>query len=163
MTSSRAPVSSAAPSATARTFSVTTARYSRSFCAKHEVRRREVGNDVRRLAPVGDDAVDAHVVAQMLAERVDAREKAQYRVQRVDALVRIHRGVCGLAVVRVAEADERESPLFPRLGVDEREVRSGGRAQRDVDTLEDTRLEQAALSAATLPGRRADALDRAFN
>ena len=96
----------------------------------------------------------------MLAQRVDPAEEPQHRIERVDAFLGVHRGVRGLAVVRVAEADHRQAPRLLRLRVDEREVRSGMRGQRDVDAFEDARFEQADLPAAALLRRRADDLDR---
>ena len=128
--------------------------------AQHEVRGGEIGDDVRRLPAVGDHAVYAHVVAQVLAQRVDPAEEPQHGVERVDALLRSHRCVRGLPVVRVAVADEREAPGELGVGIDEREVRSRVRRERHVHALEDACLEEADLPAAALLRGCPDDLDR---
>ena len=55
-------------------------------------------HDVRGVAAVGDDAMDARVRSDVLPEGVDAVEGLDHGVQGVDAVVRIGGGVRGLAV-----------------------------------------------------------------
>ena len=58
-----------------------------------------LGHDVRRLAAVGDDAVDALGGADVLAQLRDRLVGGDQPVERVDAGVRRRRGVRGAAAV----------------------------------------------------------------
>ena len=48
-----------------------------------DLRFGKLRDDIERLAAVGDDAVDAGVFGQLLAQRADAVEREDHGVQRV--------------------------------------------------------------------------------
>ena len=87
--------------------------------ADEELRLREIGHHVRHVAAVGDDAVDARVGGDVLAQGIDAVEDLDHRVQRVDAIERIGGGV-GRSPVK-ADPDQHAgqgltAPLDRRTG-----------------------------------------------
>jgi hypothetical protein len=118
--------------------------------AEVELGRRVFRDDVRLLAADRDDAVNAGVGPDLLAQGVEGVEQADDRVQRVDPAPGPGRRVGRLAEVldlRLGEPQRRTPELGAAPRVDH---------HRDVDVAEDPALQQANLSRAALLGGRAD-------
>ena len=113
-----------------------------------EVRLRPLGDDIRSAPPFGDDAVNAHGVRKLLAQRGDAVEEEKDAVERVDPVLRVRRRVRRPAVVREVQPGQREVPL--------RHVPAGGRVDhhRRVDVPEDPLLDHPGLAVPRLLGGR---------
>ena len=146
------PVARAAPSAQASTRSAAARKLGVVERAHPDARGGALGDDVRRLAAIADDAVDADAAWQLLAQQSERHEERDHAVERVDAALRIRR-----RVGRAAAIPEAELPVAEEQPV--RAPHAGGvRHQRDVDVGEGARLDEAALADAGLLGRAADNL-----
>ena len=110
-------------------------------------------HDVRRVAAVRDDAVDARVLLDVLAHRVDAGEEFDDAVEGVRAVVGIAGGVRGLAVEHEVDVRDGEAGAagILRRGAGERPGVVDH--QRGVHVLEDAGVDQFHLAAAALFGR----------
>ncbi len=117
-------------------------------------------DDVRRAATVGDDAVDADIRPQLLAQQPDGVEHLDDGVERVDALV-----WRGSGVGRLAEELERQ-PVGDECRVERHVVLGAGvDHDRGVDIVEVALLDQRDLTAGVrhsrLLGRAAEDDDAA--
>src|SRR5262249_27007098 len=117
---------------------------------------RKLGNDVRRGAALGDDAVDPTLGTNLLTQHADRVEGPDDGVERVDPLPRIGRRVCSLSGELEADAHDAEQILMGDPTV------PAVHHQRRVDALEDAAAYQLHLTAAALLGRRADDVDPAL-
>ena len=129
--------------------------------ADEELGLGEIGHHVRHVAAVGDDAVDAGVGGDVLAQRVDPVEDLDDRVERVDAVEGIGGGVGRSPVERDPDQHAGQRLTAP---LDRRADRLGGpgvRAQRGVDAGEDPRVGHDHLAADGFFGRRAEDVDAA--
>ncbi|MNR59342.1 hypothetical protein D3C85_1805820 [compost metagenome] len=67
-----------------------------------------VRNNVRGFAAFANNAVDARIRFQLLAQRINAVEQLQYRVKRIDAFVRLCCGMCGAAEKLILDSIHRQ-------------------------------------------------------
>ena len=91
-------MSIAAPSAIRRTFVLQHLQVVAVGGADEELGGGVVRHDIRRVATVRDDAVDARVLLDVLAHRVDAGEEFDDAIEGIRAVVGVARRVRGLAV-----------------------------------------------------------------
>ena len=121
-----------------------------SFGSDEEAGRRVGRDHVRRLAAVGDDAVDAVAVLDVLAEGVDGGKRDDEGVEGVYAGFRAGRGVRLPAEVLHVQLDAGQRPRedgVARAGVEEH-----GRVQ----VVEGAAARHDRLAAVDLLRRRAD-------
>ncbi len=95
----------------------------RSSSADAERAHRELGggalgDDVHRLTAVGDEAVDAHAVAEVDALRVDELEGLEAGGERARALPGGERGVGGRAVEAQLDPHRRERGVGEQIAVE---------------------------------------------
>ena len=128
--------------------------------ANHEPSLRVVGDHVGGLAALRDDAVDALVGADVLAQHGDRVVAGDQRVERVQPVPRRGGGVC-VAPVEVDDQALDRRHQRPRPAVQGAAQRAGMQHHRRVDLRERARLDQADLPAPALLGGRAEHDDRA--
>ncbi len=131
--------------------------------ADQEITGREVRDDVRRIAALGDDAVDAGVRSNMLPQRVDPVERFDQGVEGVDPIVRIGCRVRGLAAELDPHRLAGERLAAPLDGWAGRLNRPRVGAHRGVDAVEDAGLGHDDLAAHRFLGRGAKHEDRTRN
>ena len=115
-----------------------------------------VRHHVRDIATVGDDAVDAGVARDVLAQRVDAVEGLDHGVEGVDAVEGIGGRVGGLAVEGGPHEDAGEGVAAPLDRRADRLARPGVGAHGRRYTVEDPGVGHDHLAADRLFRRRAE-------
>ena len=110
------------------------------------------GDDVRRVAAVGDDPVNARIAPDHLTERAQVVEGHEHRVERVHAEIRARGGVRRLTGELDVERNHREHQRVELVR------RPGMEHERGVDVTECPRCDQARLPVSPLlRGRAHDA------